>query len=416
MQLIQRLVQKRIQEILTDTRVILVVGPRQAGKTTLIREQLSQDDREFISLDNSTIRQAALNDPHGLLLDKDYVTIDEIQRAPELLLAIKESVDTDKRPGRFLLSGSANVMTLPKVADSLAGRMETVQLLPLSQAEIIGTKGVFLQEVFKGKLPKISRMKSLENELFRIGKDLVSTVLAGGYPEAIARNNNRRRDWYMAYMDSLINRDVKDMAQIDNLAYMQNLLRILAEFSGQLINYAEIGRRLELTAPTVRKYNEYFEQLFIVRKLQPWSSSKLNRLIRTPKIHFLDSGLLAALKGLSEEEVQYDKTSFGHVLETFVLSELFKLSTITPYKYRFYHFRDKDSNEVDIVIEDDMGKVVGIEVKASSTVRVSDFNGLRKLQEACGRKFVMGMVLYDHEQTVGFGDGMYAVPISSLWG
>lgn len=415
MQLIKRLAQKRLVEILKDTRVVLVVGPRQAGKTTLIREQLSQDDREFISLDTNTIRQAALNDPHGLLLDKEYMTIDEIQRAPELLLAIKESVDIDKRPGRFLLSGSADVMTLPRVADSLAGRMETLHLLPLSQAEILGTQGTFLREVFNGKSPQLSPSKSTSNHSFKIGKDLVSAVLAGGYPEAIARDNERRRDWYMAYIDSLISRDVKDIAQVDNIDRMQNLLRVLAEFSGQLINYTEIGRRLELSAPTVRKYNEYFEQLFIVRKLQPWFSSKLNRLIRTPKIHFLDSGLLAALKGLSADEIGYDKTAFGHVLETFVLSELLKLSTVTPYKYRFYHLRDKDSNEVDIVIEDDMGNVVGIEVKASSTVRTTDFNGLRKLQEACGKKFVMGIVLYDHEQTVGFGYRMYAVPISALW-
>lgn len=208
---------------------------------------------------------------------------------------------------------------------------------------------------------------------------------------------------------------MKDIAQVDNIDKMHRMLRVLATFSGNLINYAELGRKLELTAPTVRKYNEYFEQLFIVRKLQPWFSSKINRLVRTPKIHFLDSGLLATLKGLSEDEILYDKTPFGPVLETFVFSELLKLSTVNPYRYRFYHFRDRDANEVDIVIEDDKGRVIGIEVKASSTVRPSDFDGLRKLQLDCGKRFVAGIVLYDHRQTVGFGSNMYAVPLSSLW-
>lgn len=414
MALIARLPLKRILQILSDTRVVLVVGPRQAGKTTLIREQLPQDDREFMSLDNATIRHAALSDPHGLLLDKEYVTIDEIQRAPDLLLAIKESVDIDKRPGRFLLSASANVMTLPKVADSLAGRMETVQLLPLSQTEIFGTDGKFLQHLFDSKMPDFSKASSDINRIIT-GKELVSVVLAGGYPEAISRTSERRRDWYIAYIDSLINRDMKDIAQVDNIDKMHSMLRVLATFSGNLINYAELGRKLELTAPTVRKYNEYFEQLFIVRKLQPWFSSKINRLVRTPKTHFLDSGLLATLKGLSADEILYDKTPFGPVLETFVFSELLKLSTVNPYRYRFYHFRDHDANEVDIVVEDDKGRVIGIEVKASSTVRPSDFDGLRKLQLDCGKRFVAGIVLYDHRQTVGFGGNMYAVPLSSLW-
>jgi predicted AAA+ superfamily ATPase len=205
------------------------------------------------------------------------------------------------------------------------------------------------------------------------------------------------------------------VAHIENIQQMPRLIRVLAEYSGQLANYAEIGRRLELSQPTTKKYTDIFEQLFLIKTIQPWSANSLNRLIRTPKVHFLDSGLLAALRRLSFERVTLDRTRLGPLLETFVLSELLKLATGSPHRFEFFHFRDKEGNEVDIVIEDSVGNVVGIEVKASATVRSADFNGLQKLADATGERFKLGLVLYDHSQVVPFGNKLYATPISALW-
>jgi len=397
----------RIQEALADTRVVLISGPRQSGKTTLATD-IAADEIPFFTLDEATVLAAANNDPVGFLRGLDRAVIDEIQRAPGLLLAIKAEVDRDKTAGRFLLTGSANLMTVPKVADSLAGRMEVVKLLPLSQAEIVGGKSTFLDNAFEGLQPTV------ENVV--LGDDLIEIVLAGGYPEAITRERwGRKQDWYQGYVDAIVQRDVRDVAQIEQLAIMPKLLNILAEHSGQLVNYSGIGGAVGLNHVTTQKYLGIFESLFIVQTLQPWYTNKLKRLTKSPKLHFIDSGLLAALRGISPDVVRKDKTSFGAVLETFVFSELQKIATWSEQRCSFSHFRDKDKNEVDIVIENRRGEVVGIEVKSSATVSSSDFSGMRKLTEACGDKFIQGLVLYDHDQVVPFAENMFAAPLSSLW-
>ncbi|MBB4275591.1 putative AAA+ superfamily ATPase [Rhizobium mongolense] len=212
----------------------------------------------------------------------DRAIIDEVQRAPELLLAIKESVDTDQRPGGFLLTGSANLMTLPRVADSRAGRMEVVRLLPLAQSEIRSAEGNFLLDAFRNEVKTGDAV---------IGDALVTTVLAGGYPEALGRKTwSRRQDWYMHYIQAIVQRDVRDVAQIEQIAQMPRLLRILAEHSGQLVNYSGIGAAIGMNHITTQKYVGIFENLFLARTLQPWFSNKLKRLTKTPKVHFLDSG------------------------------------------------------------------------------------------------------------------------------
>ena len=334
--------------------------------------------------------------------------IDEIQRVPDLLLAIKTAVDTDPRPGRFLLTGSANLMTVPRVADSLAGRMKVVRLLPLAQAELQGKPSVFLETVFAGQVPKIDDAVA--------GADLLERVLAGGYPEALTRSKwNRRQEWYLDYIEAIVQRDVRDTAQFEKMPLMPGLLRVLAEHSGQLVNYSGFGAPLGMNHPTTRRYTGVFESLFLVCNLQPWFSKALKRLTKTPKLHFLDAGLLAALRDITPDRVRKDKTLLGPVLETFVLGELLKLASWSQERYEFSHFRDKERKEVDIVIEDRRGRVVGIEVKASATVNTRDFAGLRRLSEACGDRFVLGLVLHDHEQVVPFGERLLAAPISALW-
>jgi len=386
---------------------VLLSGPRQAGKTTLAK-QVAEHGATFLSLDDPTVLSAAKGDPVGFVRGLDRATIDEIQRAPELILAIKRSVDDDTRPGRFLLTGSANLLTVPTVADSLAGRMTIIDLLPLSVSEIKRQPSHFLAEVFRGRTPQPAALM--------VGEDLVSTVLAGGYPEVLVRTQwNRRRDWCLNYARAIVERDVRDIAQIEKAQQLPRLLRVLAHHSGQLVNYSGLGAPLGLTHVTTQKYAGLFEQLFLTYLLPPWSSNELKRLIKTPKLHFLDSGLLAALRDLSPQHLAANRGAFGALLETFVLSEVLKLAGWSGERFSLSHYRDKDQNEVDIVIENGERQIVGIEVKANATVTAADFNGLRKLAEASGKRFAAGLVLYDGDVVVPFGPSVFAAPISCLW-
>jgi hypothetical protein len=402
-----RWIERRVRAELSDTRVVLLAGPRQAGKTTLAKK-VAEEHATFLTLDDPTVLSAAKDDPVGFVRGLDRATIDEVQRAPDLILAIKRSVDEDTRPGRFLLTGSANLLTLPLVADSLAGRMAIVDLLPLSVSEIRRHPSHFLEEAFRGHAPKPKDLV--------LGEALVTAVLTGGYPEVLLRSTwNRRRDWCLDYVRAIVERDVRDIAQIDKAQQLPRLLRVLAHHSGQLVNYSGLGAPLGLTHVTTQKYAGLFEQLFLTRLLPPWSNNELKRLIKTPKIHFLDSGLLAALRDLSPQRIADDRSAFGAVLETFVLSEVLKLSSWSGQRFSLSHYRDKEQNEVDIVIEDQERKIVGLEVKASATVVTADFNGLRKLAESAGKRFTLGLVLYDGDSVVPFGPNLFAAPISALW-
>lgn len=402
-----RFIEHRIETALADTRVVLLSGPRQSGKTTLARK-FAAAGRMFLTLDDPTTLAAAQRDPVGFVRGLEFAVIDEVQRAPGVLLAIKQSVDEDRRPGRYLLTGSANLMTLPRVADSLAGRMAAIDLLPLSPAEVRATPSTFLAQAFRGHTPKLGPPIT--------GPDLVATVLAGGYPEALQRTAwPRRQAWHLDYVRAIVQRDVRDLAQLDRLNQMPRLLRVLAHHSGQLVNYSSLGAPLGMSHVTTQKYAGIFEQLFLVRALPPWFTNELKRLIKTPKLTFLDSGLLASLRNLSPARLAVDRGPFGAVLETFVLAETLKLASWTEESFEFFHFRDKEQNEVDVVMENAEGRLIGLEIKAAATVSAADFGGLRKLAAAAGRRFIAGFVLYDHDKIVPFGDRLFAVPISSLW-
>lgn len=403
----KRFAQRRVEEALLDTPVVLVVGPRRAGKTTLVRN-MEGAERQYITLDDKTVLEAALSDPTGFIRGLDTVIIDEIQRAPDLLLAIKKTIDEDYRPGRFLLTGSANVLTLPKIADSLAGRMESIRMLPLARAEIEGKEPAILEQLFAGNLRR-------PNEAI-VGDDLVKVVLAGGFPEAIIRESERRRqDWIKSYLGSILTRDLRDIADIEKLTELPKFVRLLAEHSGQLVNYSQLGNSISVSHKTGQRYVTLLEQVFLIATLQPWFTNRLSRMVKTPKIHFLDSGLLAATRGLTFERIKADRNLFGPALETFVFSEIAKLMTATDQRLGAYHLRDKEGREVDIVLERDDGKIAGVEVKASAAVKASDFSGLRSLAAASGDRFAYGAVLYDGTDIVPFGDRLAAVPISCLW-
>jgi hypothetical protein len=392
---------------LKDTPVVLVNGPRQCGKTTLVRD-LVAGRRDFLTLDDDTVLASVRSDPSALVRGPGSLTIDEVQRAPGLLRAIKREVDRDRRPGRFLLTGSANILTLPRVAESLAGRMEIVNLLPLAQAEIQGRRPGFIEAAFQGRMVK-------PGELL-LGKNLVEAVLTGGYPEMLRRKRpDRRRAWARDYIRAIVGRDVRDIADVERLDRMPRLLQVLAHYSAQLTNFTQVGGQIGFDDKTTRKYVGILEQLFLVRRLDPWFRNELKRLVKTPKLHFLDSGLLAALLGVTTERVAADRAIFGKLLETFVFSEILKQAYWMDRTCTLYHYRDKDQDEVDFVIEDSTGSVVGIEVKAAATVMAADFKGIRKLAAACSTAFQAGIVLYDGETTVPFGRRLFAVPISCLW-
>lgn len=407
-QIVDRRVRPLVEAALVDTRVVLIVGPRQAGKTTLAR-QFAQDDRPYITLDDAGALSAARSDPVGFVRGLQRAVIDEVQRAPELMLAIKESVDRDEGPGRFLLTGSANIATVPAIADSLAGRMATISLLPFAQSEIRSSSGRFIERLFAGE-----DVTTGDNMV--LGDELIALVLRGGYPEALRRATFARRSaWLEDYVAQILDRDVRDIANIDQLDRLPRLLEVLAEHSGQLVNHSSFGAALSLSSVTAQKYVSILERLFLVRTLAPWSSNRLSRLIKTPKLHFLDSGLLATLREDEEESLRQDRSRFGALLESFVVSELLKLASWSERRVSFSHYRTKDQDEVDVVIEDRRGRIIGIEVKASATVRQQDFRGLRQLQEAVGDRFVRGLVLHDHDRVTPFDEKLQAAPLSVLW-
>ncbi|NGO55867.1 ATP-binding protein [Allomesorhizobium camelthorni] len=406
--ILDRKIRPLVEAALEDTRAVLITGPRQAGKTTLAR-QFSGADRPYITLDDAGALSAARADPVGFVRGIDRAVIDEVQRAPELMLAIKESVDRDDAPGRFLLTGSANLATMPAIADSLAGRMATISLLPFAQSELRSTPGRLVDRLYAGDELAVSADAVL-------GDELIALVLCGGYPEALRRSSQARRTaWLEDYVTQILDRDVRDIANIDQLDRLPRLLAVLAEHAGQLVNHSSFGAALGLSSVTAQKYVAILERLFLVRTLAPWSSNRLSRLIKTPKLHFLDSGLLATLREDEGGTLQQDRTRFGALLETFVVSELLKLASWSERRLSFSHYRTKDQDEVDVVIEDRRGRIIGIEVKASATVRAQDFRGLRQLQEAVGDRFVRGLVLHDHDRFTPFGEKLQAAPLSILW-
>lgn len=403
-----RQIEPRLAEALLDTPVVLLAGPRQAGKTTLVR-QLAERGMRYLTLDDELTLLAAREDPVGLIRSLDRAAIDEIQRAPQLLLAIKKSVDEDRRPGRFLLTGSANLMTLPTVADSLAGRMETLSLLPLSQSEIERSKSNWIDAAFAGRVLTPGRAAA--------GEELIDRVLRGGYPEAVARPSARRRTaWARQYIDAIIQRDVRDVAGIEKLDQLPRLLRALAQTAGQMCNYTQLAGQVGLDGKTAARYVAVFEQLYLLKRIDVWARNRLSRVVKTPKLQFIDAGLLAALAPLDATQATRDRNRFGNVLETFVFGELMKHASTADGDYRLMYYRDADKVEVDMVIEDAAGGMVGVEVKAAATVTESDLRGLRKLAGLAGDQFRAGILLYDGVESVPLGNRLRAAPLSSLWG
>lgn len=323
-------------------------------------------------------------------------------------LGTNTAVDRDRRPGRFILTGSANVLLLPTLADSLAGRMEILRLHPLAQTELSAQPPRFLDALFGDGFK--ARPQA------RLGKELAERIASGGYPAALARALPRRRaTWYRDYVETLVQRDVRDLARISALDALPRLLSLAAGQTSRLLNVADLAAPFQLSRPTIRDYLTLLERVFLLEELPPWHSNRLSRLIKTPKLHLGDTGLACALLGVDAESLAADRPLLGQLLETFVFQELRRQASWREEPISFYHFRDKDGVEVDMVLEGAGQRLAGIEVKAAATVTTADFRGLRKLRDGIGDRFAGGVVLYDGEATASFGDGLFAVPIRSLW-
>ena len=399
-----------LHDALTDTPVVCLTGPRQSGKSTLVRAMLPE--RPYFSLDHPPYLSAAKADPAGFVaaLPRE-VTIDEIQRAPELLPAIKLSVDLDRRPGRFVLTGSANLLLVPTVTESLAGRMEIARLMPLSEAEKERRPGLFLADVLAGAItPALRAGGQLPDPA-----DLARRLVSGGYPEPLARSPARARQWHRQYVQSIVDRDVLDVGRVRDADGVARLLGLLAVRNGELLNTARLSRELGLHRSTVREYIAVLERLFLVRRLLPWHRNVGRRLVRTPKIHVVDSGLAATLAGLGSGDWIGQRDRMGHLLESFVAQQLATLAGWTDPDIRFWHFRDKDGQEVDLVMT--LGsRTWGIEVKATSTPGRSAGRGMARLAALCGDDFAGGILLYNGRDVLPLADErMLAVPLSELW-
>ncbi len=404
-----RFLRPRVEEALVDTPVVLVHGPRQSGKTTLARLVGDGAGFAYFTFDDEVQRAAAQADPVGYVADlPERSVLDEVQRVPELFTSLKKAVDNNRRPGRFILTGSANVLLVPKLADSLAGRMEILRLHPLAQAEVEGKPVDFLDRLFAADF-RVGRVWQ------RQGKMLAQRVSAGGFPAALRRATPRRRStWYRDYADTLVQRDIRDLARIRALDAVPRLLTAAAAQTACLLNVSELAGPFQVSRQTIREYLTLLSRIFLVDELPAWHGNRMKRLVKTPKLHLGDTGLACTLLGLDADSLWADRALFGRILETFVYQELRRHAGWRESPTAFSHFRDKDQVKVDMVLESG-GLVAGVEVKAASTVTAADFKGLRKLQAATSRAFSAGVVLYDGDAVVRFGDRLYAVPISYLW-
>ena len=395
-------------ESLGDSPAVLVHGPRQSGKTTLVRRVGEPRGYLFISFDDDVARAAAESDPAGFVAGlPDRVILDEVQRVPSLFTSLKQEIDRHRVPGRFLLTGSSQVLLLPMLSDSLAGRLEIIHLHPLSQCEIEGGIPNFLDDLFH---------RGFETSTTdRLGDDLAVRIASGGYPAALTRATYRRRaSWYQNHIETQLQRDVRDMSRIRSLDVLPRLLSAASSQTASLYNLSDLSSPFQVSRTTVGDYVELLERLFLIERVPPWHSNRLNRLVKTAKLHIGDTGIGCALLGLNPSALAQDRALLGQFLETFVLQELKRQAVCQEQPLSFFHYRDKDQLEVDIVIERGMMSVAGVEVKASATVFPSDFRGLRKLKQAAGERFAGGVVLYDGEIASSFGEGMFAVPIRRL--
>lgn len=399
-----------VEQGLHESPVVTVVGARQVGKSTSVREIIRRGHHaEYVSLDDLGVRELANADPRGFIARfSGRVVIDEVQLAPGLFSAIKIAVDEDRRPGRFILTGSANVLTLPRISESLAGRTEVHTLWPLSQGEIERRRDRFVDRIFERDPSRIVDTGDLR-------ADVIRRALVGGYPEVLRRRASVRGAWFRSYAETVIQRTAREISEIEGVAELPRILAALSGRPASILNRAELSRTLGMNAKTLDRYLTILIQLFLIHLLPAWHQNIGKRATRHPKVLLDDTGVLGYLSGINAERFARDPSLAGSLLENFVALELLKQIGWSAEAPSLYHFRTHEGDEVDLVIERRDGSLVGIEVKASASVESSDFRGLRNLLLARPKKFVRGVVLYGGSKTVDHGPGLVALPVSALW-
>jgi uncharacterized protein len=408
-ELIDRGLTDVVLEAMASARVVALLGPRQAGKSTLARTLAAESlGADYLSLDDEPVRLLASADPAGFIAARQRpAVIDEVQRAPELLLAIKSRVDRDPSRGQFLLTGSANLRRIPAVSDALPGRVDYLSLWPFTQGEIVGRREDFLERLFDGDVPTIIDAP--------VGRHhYAHMLLTGGFPEAQARPASTRARFFSSYVDSIVDRDVGDASRVHDPTSVGTLLRILAARSGSLARYDALSRDVGIDGKTVKRHIDVLERLFLVRVRRAWHVNLGKRQVKAPKLYVSDTGLLSALVGADERRVRDDDGFAGSLFETFVATELERQASWLSQSLSFWHYREGD-REVDVIVERPSGEIVGIEVKAGATVRSQDFAGLSRLRAQVGARLVAGVILYAGAQTLPFGQGLWAVPLQAMW-
>lgn len=399
---------------LADTPVVLVTGARQTGKSTLVKLIHKNGlHRKYITLDDLTTLDAARSDPEGFIKSLEGpVVIDEIQRVPELLLPIKVAVDTNREPGRFILTGSANILLLPKVSESLTGRIEILTLYPFAQSELMGVPQSFVDTLYDAATLKAF----MSMPVAPTPTSLKQTIIKGGYPEMQTRvTPSRQRAWFNSYITTLVERDIKEFANIENSAEISRLLSLLAAHSGGLSHYAELSRVLEIPQTTLKRYANLLRAAHLVQIIPAWSNNHGKRIVRSPKLILSDSGLISYLLGINHEKLENDSILYGRLFECFVILELIKHCSWSFTGASCYHYRTSTGQEVDLVLEYPGGEIVGIEVKARATVTANDFKWLKSLQEQTGSRFIRGIVIYTGDKIIPFGEHLLAIPVHLLW-
>jgi len=407
--MIKRSISRKLEDAWADTPVVLLVGARQTGKTTLATDWAKRHEARYETLDDATVLATAAADPQGFVNRLELpAVIDEVQKVPELLPAIKLRVDRERRVGRFLLTGSANVLSLPRISESLAGRMEIHTLWPLSLGERAGIQENVIPAVFDGRPPDPFPTRPARASL----PDLVAS---SGFPGNQKRAGARLEEWHRSYVTSILQRDVRDLAMIDGLTAMPNLLKLLAARSSSLLNTSDLTRAAGIPNSTLKRYLALFEMLFLAYRVPAWSANLSKRLIRAPKIMLCDTGLACHLLGAGPELLQRDRILLGHLLENFVANELKKQASWLDSGVEIMHYRTASGREIDFILEDRRGRVVAIEVKLSQAIRDEDFDAMRDLAEMIKSRFVCGVLLHDGGNVLPFGKHLWAAPLSSLW-
>lgn len=408
---LKRNIFNRILKGLSFSPVVLVTGPRQAGKSTLVKELAALQNLEYISFDEISYLAAAQSDPVGFLRSlKTPVILDEIQRVPGIFLSLKAEIDKNRKPGMYLFTGSANPLFVPNLGDALTGRMVMYELWPFSQGELEGRKEDFLDKIFTQKFAPGAHQTPCSK------KDILDRILIGGFPLLQQIVGPRERgDWCNGYLLSALQKDIQDLARIEGSAHLPNLLLTLASRVGSTLNVSDISRVISTPVTTIRRYLQLLHSLYLLYTLPPWHLNVSKKIIKSPKVYITDTALLLSILRFNRDYLEANPLVLGCIVENFVVMELVKQSTWCEEPVQLYHFRTENGKEVDVVLENAAGEVVGLEIKFKESLNKNDFEGLLVLKESCGNRLKKGIVLYAGDKFLTFGDNLYGMPMSMLW-